>query len=145
MNAFVVERLLSGTFHHLARFTTSTVDWTRIESGSAPPEITFAHLSTANLYYGLFSELQEGPSPTFRIIIVSIITPDYSKYGELIEGPEDQLTLDNNEIAGDVGDVRKAEDKEETRNTGDTEEAGNAGDVEDARDVANKEAGKYND
>ncbi len=74
----------------------------------------------------------------------SVITTHYGKNDELFEGLEDQLLLDNNEIAEDVGDAEKAEDKGDIRDTGDAREVGNEGDARDAKDVGKKEAGKGN-
>lgn len=53
--------------------------------------------------------------------------------------------MDNDEIAGDVGVARKAEDKGDIGDTGDVGEAENTGDTRDAKDVGDKETGKSND
>ncbi len=111
MNAFVAQRLLSGTSHHSACFTTSTNDSTRIESGPPPPEITFACFSAPNVHYGLFGELQERPPPALQITTRRVIATHDSKYGKLLMSPEDQLMLDNNEIVRDVREAGKSEDK----------------------------------
>lgn len=72
--------------------------------------MTFVCLFIANIYYELFDKLQKRPPLIFQIITGSIITTHYGKYGELLEGSEDQLILDNNEIARDIGDTKKTED-----------------------------------
>lgn len=72
--------------------------------------MTFVCLFIANIYYGLFDELQKRPPLIFQIITGSIIATYYGKYGELLEGPEDQLILDNDEKTRDIGDIRKTED-----------------------------------
>lgn len=74
----------------------------------------------------------------------SVIITYYSKYGKLLKGPEDKPILDNDEIAGDVGDAGMAGDigngrdtgnAGEVRHIGDVEEAGYAGDVKNVGDV----------
>lgn len=116
--------------------------------------MTFARLSTANVYYGPYDKLQERPPPTLQIMIGSVIATHYGKYGKLLEGPEDQPILNNDEITGDVRDAKKAEDakdagkvkdKGDGGDTRDAGEAGNAKDVGDPGDVGDKEAGRGND
>ncbi len=110
--------------------------------------MTFACFFAANIHYGLFGELQEGPPPALQITTGSIITTHYGKYGELLEGLEDQLMLDNDEIAGDVGnagDVRTAENAGDGEDTGDAREVRNAGDAGDVGEVGDKEAGRGNE
>lgn len=95
----------------MVSFTTSITNWTRIEFGLSLPEITFVYLSTTNVYYKLFSKLQERSLPALEITTGSIITIYYNKYSELFKSLENQLILDNDEIAGDIGEVRKAKNK----------------------------------
>ncbi len=145
-----MERLLLGTSYHLTRFTTSIADWTRIESGPLPLEITFARFFTANVYYGHFGELQKRPPPALRITTGSVITIHYSKYGKLLEGLEDQLILDNDEIAGDTREAGKAEDEEDKEAGKGNDGAVDGGDQEDgevgkAGDGGDKKVGKAGD
>ena len=116
--------------------------------------MTFTCLSAANVYYGPFHELQEGPTPALQITTRSVIATYYGKYGKLLEVLEDQLILDNDEIVGDVGDVKKVKDAKDIgkvknrRDGGDTRDAGkarNAKDVGDPRDAKDKEVGRGND
>lgn len=69
--------------------------------------MNFACLFTANIHYGLFGKLQEGPLPTLQITTGSVIATHYSKYSKILEGLKDQLMLDNDKIVGDAGDVRE--------------------------------------
>lgn len=116
--------------------------------------MSFACLSVANVYYGLFDKLQVGPPPALQIMTGSVIATHYDKNGELFGGPEDQLMLVNDEIVGDVGDAGKAEnagDVEKVEDEGDggdtrnTRKAGNAEDLRDPGDTRDKEAGRGND
>ncbi len=151
MNAFVVEQLLSGTSHYSARFTTLTADWTKIESSPPPPpKITFACLSVANIYYGPFGELQERLPSALQITTGSVIATHYSKYGELLEGPEDQLILDNNDIAEDVGNAEKPENEEDKKTSKDNNRAVDGEDQKDSKvgkasDGENQEVSKADD
>ncbi len=148
VNAFVVERLLSGISSQSAQFTTSTADWSAIESGPLLPDMTFACLCTANVYYGLFGELQKRPPPTLQITTGSVIATHYGKYGKLLEGVKDQLLLDNDEIAGDAedaGDARTAKNTGDRGDTGDAGKAGNVGDAGDAGEAGDKEASRGNE
>ena len=89
--------------------------------------MTFACLSTANVHYGSFDGLQKRPLLAFQITTGSVIAIYYGKYGKLHEGLEDQLILDNDEIAGDVKDAEKAE------GAGDIGKVEDRGDGEDTR------------
>lgn len=108
----------------------------------------FARLSTANIHYGLFGELQERPPPTLKITIGSVIVLYYGQYGKLLEGLEDQLMLNNDEIAGDTGDVEDVKTAENARDREDTRDAGEAENVEVAgnvREVGDKKTGRGNE
>ncbi len=63
----------------------------------------------------------------------SIIAISYSKYGKLLKGREDQLMLDNNEIAEDVGDARKVEDEWDKKTGKRNDRAAGGGDQEDGK------------
>ncbi len=148
VNVFVVEQLLSGISSQLVRFTTSIANWSAVESGHPPPDITFTCFSAAHVYYGFFDKLQEGPPPTLQITTGSVITTHYGKYGKLLEGLEDQIMLDNDEITrdvGDVGDVKTAENARDGGDTGDAGEVKNARDAENAGEARDKEAGRGNE
>ncbi len=151
VNAFILERLLSGTSSQSAQFTILTANWSAIESGPPPADMTFAYFSAANVHYRLFGALQERPPPALQITTRSVIATYYGKYGEQLKGLEDQLMLDNDEIAGDVGDAGDAGDARTAENvgdggdTGDAREARNVGDAGDAGDARDKEAGRGND
>ncbi len=78
----------------------------------------------------------------------SAIATYYGKYGELLEGLEDQLMLDNDEIARDVGDEGDARTAKNAGDGGDTRDAGEAGNAEDAGDAGeagDKETGRGNE
>ncbi len=107
--------------------------------------MTFARLSAANVYYGLFDKLQEGLSSTLQITTKSDITTYYGKYGKLLKSSEDQLRLDNNEITRDIANVGTAEDAGDGKDTGDTEGAGNVEDIEDTGDAGDKKADRGNE
>ncbi len=110
--------------------------------------MTFARLSVANVQYGLFGKLQEGSPPALQITTGSVIATYYGKYGELLEGLEDQLMLDNDKIARDrrdAGDARTAENAGDEGDLGDAGEAGNVGDAEDAGKAGDKEASRDNE
>ncbi len=107
--------------------------------------MTFARLSAANVHYGLFAELQEGPPPTLQITTGSVIATHYGKYGKLLEGPEDQLMVDNDEIAGDVEDVGDARTAENAGTGGETRDVGEAGKARDAEEAGDKEADRGNE
>lgn len=98
MNVFVIEQWLLKTSYYLICFTTLIADWTGMKSGPFPLEMTFTCLSTANIHYRPFGQLQEGPLPALQIITGSVITTYYDKYGKLLAGQEDQLILDNDEM-----------------------------------------------
>lgn len=109
--------------------------------------MTFAYLSAANVHHRLIDKLQEGPLLALQITIVSVITIHYGKYGEIFEGPEDQLMLDMDEIARDrrdVADARTAENAKDGENTGDVGEIGNVGDAGVTSEAGDKEVGKGN-
>lgn len=93
----------------------------------------FARLSAANVHYGPFGKLQEELLPALRIMTRSVIAIHYSKYGELLEGPEDKPMLDNDVIAGDVGDAEKAGDVEKVGDIRNIEKVGKARDKEQNR------------
>lgn len=109
-----------------------------MEFGPPTPEMTFAYFFVVNVHYGPFSKLQGGPSSTFQITAGSVIAKYYSEYDKMLEGLEDQLMLDNDEIAGDVGDTETAEnagDIGKSEDMGDAKKAENVGDGEDTRDA----------
>ena len=62
INARVVKRILLGRSTHLTRYKTRTNDLLALEPDSSP-DVSFPRLAAANVYYGLFGELLEGPFP----------------------------------------------------------------------------------
>lgn len=126
VNALVVEQLLSGTSQHSGRFNTSTADWTRVEFGQDAPEISFACFSAANVNYGPFGELLEGPPPRSQISYNSwsVIVTHYGQYGKLLEGPEDKPMVDVDEIAVDAGEDDTSEDDDNEAANGNGEDGG---------------------
>lgn len=110
-------------------------------------EITFARLFAANVHDRLFCKLQKRPFPTLKIITGSVIAIHYSKYSKLLEDPEDQLILDNNEVVEDARNTRntkKVENIVERGETKDVGKVGNIGDTGDAGDIKDKKAGRSN-
>lgn len=64
VNARIVEIFLSGRSTHVRRFKTRSNDWVDLEADSSP-DLTFARLTAANLHYGTFEELLNGPLPPY--------------------------------------------------------------------------------
>ena len=52
--------MVSSRFTHLRKSKIRNTNWLGLEADTSP-NVTFAYLSTVNLYYGLFKDLMEGP------------------------------------------------------------------------------------
>lgn len=64
-------------------------DWVQLENGKKPPDVSFTRLAAANIHYGAFGELLEGPLPIKVNDKASdqIVKTHHGWYGELVEGP----------------------------------------------------------
>ncbi len=82
MNSRIVEKILSRQSTPQTVFKTRTSDWHELEAINSPP-VTFARLALANLYYGPFGDLLEGPFPTdVRGYTVLVITVNMDSFFE---------------------------------------------------------------
>lgn len=74
----------------------------------------------------------------------SVIATHHGKYGKLLKGPEDQLMIDNNEIAGNAGGIGDAKTAKNAGDGGDTGDAGRAVNTRDTGEAGDKEVGRGN-
>ncbi len=84
MNSRIVEKILSHPSIPRTEVKTRTSDWHKLETINSPP-VTFARLTLANLHYGPFGDLLEGPLPTDMRGYTSPCY--YSQYEQLFRGP----------------------------------------------------------
>lgn len=107
VNTIVIKRLLTGTSHDLfwydpitanwdtsadwcitsfSRYEITTTDWDSIKNSIDAPDVIFSCLTTANLHYDLFGELDEGflPLPVSNTPKNPIIGTHYGQYDELL-------------------------------------------------------------
>ncbi len=84
VNSRIVKKILSCQSIPQTAFKTQTSDGHELKAINSPP-VTFAWLTLANLHYGPFGDLVEGPLPTD---VRGYTSPcHYSQYGQLLRGP----------------------------------------------------------
>lgn len=86
----MVKTLLTGVSRNLFRYETTTADWDAAKYINNVPDVSFARFAAANLHYGSYGELVEGPP------LLSIsdnkredcgVGSHYGRYGKLVAGP----------------------------------------------------------
>ena len=98
-------------------YKTTTADWAQLENGKKHPDVSFARLAAANVHYGAFGELLEGPLPVKVIDKASdkVVETHHGRYGELVEGPRpsfqvrtdfdtDAVDVDGEDPSGEMHD-----------------------------------------
>ena len=141
VNARVVERILTGRSCHSSRYDTTTSDWAALDKGKHDPDVSFARLAAANLHYGEFGELLEGPFPLPQVsdgIGHSSVSSHYGRYGQLMEGPPPVTTHKDVEEGIDVDDDDDDGGHGQDSDEGDVKDGavsdGQDGDEEDGQD-----------
>ena len=141
VNARVVERILTGRSCHYSRYDTTTSDWAALDKGKHDPDVSFARLAAANLHYGEFGELLEGPLPSPQVSDGtghSSVSSHYGRYGQLMEGPPPVTTRKDVEegvdVDGDDDDGGHGQDGDEGDVNDGDESDGQDGDGEDGQD-----------
>lgn len=107
VNARVVEKILTGRSCHFSRYDTTTSDWAALDKGKHDPDVIFARLAAANLHYGEFGELLEGPLPLHQVSDGtghSFVSSHYGRYGQLVEGLPPVNTCKDIEEGVDIDD-----------------------------------------
>lgn len=136
VNAHVVEKFLTGLSRHSSTYDTTTADWAQLESGEKFPDVSFARLATAaNINYGAFGELLEGPPLSIEVFdkaSYQVVETHYGRYGELVEGPRPsfQAHTDFDTNAVDVDNEDSSGEKDDDGGEGDDDR----GEDEDADD-----------
>ena len=67
LNNPVVEKILTGKSCHSSRYDTTTSNWAALDKGKHDLDVSFARLAAANLHYGKFGKLLEGPLSLLQI------------------------------------------------------------------------------
>ena len=105
----MVERLLKKSSRHSGQYETTTADWAALDSGRTASDVSLARLAAANVHYGAFGELLEGPPPRPQL---RDSTSHYGPYGELVErscpllvGSKDEENVKSGGAERDNGDA----------------------------------------
>lgn len=137
----VVCSFFNCIIRHYLLSPTTTSDWAALDKGKHDPDVSFAHLAAANLYYGEFGELLEGPLPLPQVSNGtghSFVSSHYRRYGQLMEGPPPVTTRKDVEESVDVNDDDDDGGGSQDGDEGDVKDGdkadGQDGDGEDGQD-----------